>query len=526
MSVNTAGDSQKEIAAGAGGVALATLASRILGLVRDTAIAGIFTAFQTDCFFMALTIPNVLRRLLGEGSLNAAVVPVYAELRERGSPRDVRAYLGALWGMALVVLLAISAAGVLFSPAIVKLYAWGFAAIPDKFRLTDNLNRIMFPYIFFTGLAAISAGILNVHRKFFTPALSPAIWNVAVIVCILVIPSSLAARGINTAYALAVGVMAGGALQLGYQAFLQRRTATLPRPTLEARNEGLRKTLALLLPLLAGFGIYQVDILLSRLFASFLPQGSVSYLYYAMRLIEVPQGVVFLAIGTASLPMMSRLIARGETDALKQAYLSTLQLTFFVSIPATAGLVAMAEPVVCCIFFRGAFTADMFRPTWTALVLMSLGILGTAVVRVTTPVYYAYKDTRTPVAIAGANLLIYVGFCLALMGPWKHLGLAVALSIAPVTQALMLMIYLRRKTGRIGMRRLLVRVAAFCLASLGMVLVMLAVCSFGRWERGGNDARNILVMLAGGAAGVAVYLLLARLLGAEELRLLRWRRRS
>jgi putative peptidoglycan lipid II flippase len=523
MSDPETGESRREIAAGAGGVALATLASRVLGLVRDTIIASLFSAFQTDCFFMALTIPNVLRRLLGEGSLNAAVVPVYTELREKESRARVRQYLKSLWGASLVILCAVAAGGVLASPVVVSLYAWGFKALPEKFELTSNLNRIMFSYIALTGLAAISSGILNVHRKFFAPALSPAIWNAAVIAAALTGTGILAARGLNTVYALAAGVMIGGLMQLVYQFFLQRRTNTLPLPAVDFRNEDLKKTLGLMVPLLAGFGIYQVDVLLSRLFASFLPQGSVSYLYYATRLIEVPQGVVFLALGTASLPMMSRLVARGDMDNLRSAYLDTLSLTFFVSIPSTVGLMVMAEAVVCAVFFRGAFTEAMFAPTWMALALMCPGILGTAVVRVTSPVFYAFKDTKTPVMVAGVNLVIYIGACLVLMGPFRHLGLAAALSIAPITQGLLLVVLLRKRTGRLGLRRLAASIAKFSLASTGMALVMRGLCSFGQWERGGNDMRNILVMLAAGVCGASVYMLICAILRVDELRLLRRR---
>ncbi len=523
MSDPKTGESHREIAAGAGGVALATLASRVLGLVRDTVIASLFTAFQTDCFFMALTIPNVLRRILGEGSLNAAVVPVYTELREREGAARVGRYLKSLWGAALVILGVIAAAGVLASPVVVSLYAWGFKDLPEKFDLTNNLNRIMFPYIALTGLAAVSSGILNVHKKFFTPALSPAIWNAVVIASALLGTGLLAARGVNTVYALALGVMIGGLLQLVYQFFLQGRTNTLPVPAVDFGNEDLKRTLKLMVPLLAGFGIYQVDVLLSRLFASFLPQGSVSYLYYATRLIEVPQGVVFLALGTASLPMMSRLVARGDMDNLRSTYVETLSLTFFVSIPSTVGLMVMAEAVVCAVFFRGAFTGAMFAPTWMALALMCPGILGTAVVRVTSPVFYAFKDTKTPVLVAGVNLVIYIGACLALMGPFRHLGLAAALSIAPITQGIFLVAFLRKKTGRLGLRRLLGNIAKFSLASTGMALVMHALCSYGQWERGGNDVRNIVVMLAAGACGAAVYLFLCALLRVDELRLLRRR---
>ncbi|MFH1436728.1 MAG: murein biosynthesis integral membrane protein MurJ [Pseudomonadota bacterium] len=517
---STTRDDHRQIASGAGGLAIATFASRALGLVRDTIIASLFTAFQTDCFFLALTIPNVLRRILGEGAINAAVVPVYTDFKEKEAQGAVQAFLQALWGTSATVLGSIAFIGALASPLIVFLYAYGFASLPEKFNLTVNLNRIMFPYIFFIGLTAISAGILNVHRKFFAPALSPSIWNAAVIVFALLLPVHLASCGVDTVYALAAGVMAGGLLQVFYQAILQAGTRTLPAPRIDFRNPGIRKIGRLMAPLLAGFGLYQLDVVLSRLFASFLPEGSVSYLYYGMRLVEFPQGVIFLSLATASLPLLSRLATRGELETLKQTFERTLSLTFFLSIPAAVALTVMARAAICVVFFRGAFDLDMFEPTWMALSLMAPGILGTAGIRITTPVFYAFKDTRTPVVVAGTSLAIYIVSCLALMFPFKHLGLAAALAIAPTSQFIILFILLRRKIGGLKPGRLLPKIGRFSLAAAGMALVMLMIQAQGDWESGGNSLRNILVLLAETGAGLFTYLALTWIMGAREISLM------
>ena len=524
--MHNAEDGQREIATGASGVAIATFGSRILGLVRDTIIASLFTAFQTDCFFLAFTIPNVLRRILGEGAINAAVVPVYTDYREKEGPQAIRAFLQALWGTSATVLGSIAVIGALASPLIVALYAYGFASLPEKFELTVSLNRIMFPYIFFVGLTAISAGVLNVHKKFFAPALSPAIWNTTIISFALLLPLYLKSSGIDTIYALAAGVLTGGLLQLLYQTMLQTRTQTLPAPRVRFRNPGIRKIGKLMAPLIAGFGIYQVDILLSRLLASFLPEGSVSYLYYATRLVEFPQGVIFLSLATASLPLLSRLAARGELGALKQTYERTLSMTFFLSIPAAVALMVMARAAICVVFFRGAFDQDMFRPTWMALTLMAPGILGTAGIRITTPVFYAFKDTKTPVKVAGINLAVYITCCLALMFPFKHLGLAAALTIAPTFQFIILFILLRKKIHGLKLGRLAGKITRFSLAAAGMALVMLMIQARGDWEGGGNSLRNILVMLAEVGAGLFTYLALSRIMGTQELKLLRGLLRS
>jgi len=512
-------ENSREIAENASGVAVATLVSRVLGLIRDTVIAAKFTSFQTDCFFMAFTIPNVLRRLLGEGALNAAVIPVYADYVTRKNENERRLFLRSLWGSSTGLLFLISFLGVIFSPLIVRLYAWGFTSIPEKFDLTTNLNRVMFPYLFFIGLTALSSGILNVHKKFFTPALSPAIWNIIIIASAFSLPFFLASYGINTIYALAIGVMSGGFIQLIYQFFLQLKTGTILPPKIDLKNEGFKKVIKLMLPLTAGFGIYQLDVLLSRLMASFLPSGSVSYLYYGMRLIDFPQGVLFLAIGTASLPLMAKLSAESDIKNLEKTYMGALSLSLFVSIPATIAFIIMAKPIVSIIFFHGAFTGSMLEPTWMALAAMSPGILGTSIVRVTTPVFYSFMDTKTPVKVSAWNLLIYLFASLVLMIPFKHIGLAIALSIAPITQSLQLIMHLTKKI-RIDFKQLILFFLRCTFSSIAMAVFMLIVCSFGKWDNSKKFLFNIYIALLSGAGGISIYLVMCFLSGLKETKLI------
>jgi putative peptidoglycan lipid II flippase len=278
-------------------------------MVRDMVIAAVFSAWATDAFFIAFTIPNVLRRLFGEGSLNAAVVPVYTELGVKGTEEEQARFVRALLGAWLTILILVSIVGVLAAPWIVRLYAWGFSVDIEKLDLTILLVRIMFPYILFMGLVALSMGILNVHGRFFVPAFSPFFWNLAMIVTAVSLAPMLEQRGIEPVVSIAVGVLLGGLLQVIWQLPALAKVGRVVFPSLNLRHPQLLKVFKLMLPMTLGFGLYQIDILLSRLFASFLPEGSVSYLYYGMRLIDLPQAVFLLAIGSAVMPQLSRAAA-------------------------------------------------------------------------------------------------------------------------------------------------------------------------------------------------------------------------
>lgn len=508
---------QGRVVRSAGAFGAATLASRGLGMVRDMVIAAVFSAWATDAFFVAFTIPNVLRRLLGEGSLNAAVVPVYTQVgvrqRDAESIRFVRVMLGA-W---LVILVTVSAIGVAAAPLLVKLYAWGFADDPAKFGLTVTLTRIMFPYILFMGLVALSTGILNVHGRFFVPAFSPFFWNLSMIGCALLLTPQLEAYGVRPVMSIAAGVVLGGLLQVIWQLPSLRKVGRLVWPALQFGHPELLKVFRLMLPMTLGFGLYQIDVLLSRLFASFLPGGSVSYLYYGMRVVDLPQAVFFLAIGAAVLPQLSRAAAEDRIQDLKRSYSDALSLALYVALPATVGIVVLARPIVSVLFLRGEFDVTMLHNTSTALAWMAPGVLGTAGVRVTTPAFFARNDTRTPTVVGAINLALYIAACLVLMRPFGHLGLAASLSIAPLTQFAQLLFALRRKVGRLGLRRVALTVARSVAGCALMAAAAWFLSTLGRWDDPSHILLNAAVLAGAVLAGVLVYAAVTRLLGAREL---------
>ena len=500
----------------AGAFGVATLASRALGMVRDMVIAALFAATATDAFFVAFTIPNVLRRLFGEGSLNAAVVPVYTEVDLRGRDEAVR-FARVLLGAWLLILVLVSIAGVIAAPLLVDAYAWGFRVDPDKYALTVLLARIMFPYILCMGLVALATGILNVHGRFFVPAFSPFLWNLAMIVCGLALAPVMTDRGLPAVLSIAAGVVLGGVLQVLWQLPALKAAGRLVLPALDFGNRDLRKVFRLMVPMTLGFGVYQVNVLLSRLFASFLPEGSVSYLYYGMRVVDVPQAVFLLAIGAAVLPALSRAAAQERHEDLRRSYTGALSLSLYIAIPAAAAIVILAEPISSVLFLRGRFDVTMLGPTALAMACMAPGIIGVAGVRVTTPAFFARGDTRTPTLIGALNLVIYVAACLALMGPLEHLGIALAISIAPLAQFVHLLVELRRRVGPLGLGAATRSAVRALVGTAAMLLVLYLVAPFGRWEDSSQIGRNVVVLAGCVGAGMAVYLFVTRLLGSREL---------
>jgi len=506
------------LARGAGVVGGATLVSRLTGMARDMVIAAWFDRMATDVFFTAFTIPNVLRRLLGEGSLTSILVPVYTEVRVRQGEAPAKRFVAAALGTGLAVLLGVTALGILLSPWIVMAYAWGFQSQPGKFSLCVALTRVMWPYLVFVGLCAIAMGVLNAHHRFFWPAFSQTLFNLSMIGTTILAAGWLESHGVHPVWSLAVGVLVGGALQLASQIAPLRRLDRLPRPRLQ-RHPEVTKVAKLLGPSVIGLGIYQLEILLSRLFASLLPEGSVTYLYYCMRLVDLPQAVFVMAIAAAALPDLSLASAKGETDTLKRTYVRSLTMSSFVSVPSVVGLAVLAVPAVAVLFQRGAFTGEMTGHTADALVWIALGIPGVAGVRNTSPVFYALQDTKTPVQVSALSLVLYVGLCLAWMGPWKHVGIAAAMAAAPTVQFAAQVILLRRKIGAIGLRAVLDQLWRHLAAAWVMVGACLPIASFGRWSDGGS-LRNTLVLAATLVAGGTAYATAAWIFGARDARTL------
>lgn len=510
-----------EIAGHATVVAAGTLASRVLGLVRDQAIAAVFSRAVTDAFFVAFTIPNVLRQILAEGAVQTAVLPVLTQVRERDGDDAARRFFRAIRGLSLVTLLAVSALGVGFAPALVSLFAGGYQDIPGQLERTTLITRWVFPYIFFMGTAALGAAALNTHRRFVATSFAPGLLNVAFIVAALALPGFLGAGGYEPGLALAAAALVGGVLQVVAQWPSLKKIGYLGGASFDLSHPGVREVLKRMGPMLIGMGVYYVDVVLARRFLSELGLGAQSYFSWAMRLCDFPQGIFVMALSTAALPSLSRLVARGERDELGRTFAFGMKLALFVAVPATALFVALAEPLVVLLFQRGAFDAESSRETARALVAQGSGIFLVACVRQLLAVFYALGDTRTPVWVAAADLLVFVALALTLRGPFGHVGVSWAVTGASGAQAFLLWYWILRREPSLRGHGVLGSVLRVAAASLVAGLVARYVASSLAPAEGAGQLLRALPAISGVLIFGLVFLAASHLLKNPELAALR-----
>ncbi len=508
-------NAREKIAKAAGVVGGATLLSRIFGFLRDMIVAQLFGAgASTDAFFVAFRIPNLLRRLVGEGSLTVSFIPVYSVYLNQNSEEESAGFLNASFTVLAFFLMLLSLLGVLFSPWIVKAMAYGFSQEPEKLRLTVFLTRVMFPYIFFIGLVAWAMGVLNTRKHFTGPALAPVLLNISIIACALGFYGVFA----DPILAVAIGVLLGGAAQFLFQIpFLRQRGISL-RLRFDLSHPGVRQIGALMAPSILGLAVTQLNVIINTFLASYLPEGSVSYLYYADRLLEFPMGIFAISIATAVLPPLAEEAAKGRLEEVKETLSFALRLTLFVILPAMAGLIALGTPILNVLFQRGAFTALSTERTSQALFCYALGLPAFAGVRIIAPVFYSLQDTRTPVKVAFLSLIANAALGVVLMGPLKHGGLALATSLAAVVNFALLAVLLRRKIGPLGARRILRSAGKNVAASLFMALVAYEISIAGRWQTPGLTWEKMALLCAALAGGILVYVVSCHLLGSEEFK--------
>jgi putative peptidoglycan lipid II flippase len=498
----------------AGVIGAATLLSRILGLVRDVVVAWFFGAgLAADAFFVAFRIPNLLRRLFAEGSLTIAFIPVFAEYLFKHGREEAFALARSAWWILAIILTAVSLLGVLMSPLIVKVIGYGFVSSPDKFDLTVLLTRIMFPYIFFIALVALAMGILNTLGHFAAPALSPVLLNLAMIGSVLVLCPLLSKPVVG----LAIGVIIGGGLQLALQIPFMIRKGFRLFVRSPLYHAAIKRIALLMTPAVFGAAVYQINILVGTLLATLLPEGSVSYLYYADRLVQFPLGVFAIALATAVLPSLSKQAAMNDMEGVRSSFSYALRLVFFIAIPAMTGLIILREPIVRLLFQRGAFDPATTRLTAEALLYYAVGLWAFSGVRIVVSAFYALQDTKTPVKIAVVSLLANIVLSILLMGPMRHGGLALATSLASGVNLILLIRALRKSLGRIGARGILTSVVK----SIGCAVVMGGVIGLGGLWIGPKCGLSSWCLLAWVMGGVGVGTLLyggcAYLLQCSEL---------
>lgn len=451
-----------------------TFASRLLGLFRDMALAAVFPRAITDAFFVAFTIPNALRQLLGEGAVSSAVVPVLTERLTKEGQEQAQTFFAKVRGVSLLALFVVTALGMLAARPLTELFASGYHAVPGQFERTVQLTRYLFPYLLFMGTAALGMAALHANKQFFVASFAPALLNVAFLAAAFVFEPMARRAGYDIAWALVVGALLGGLLQMLAQLPALRRLGYLRRPVLDLRDPHVRTMLLRILPVTFGIGVYYIDLVISRRFLSEFGEGAQSYFSWAMRLCDFPQGIFVMALSTASLPSLAGLAARGEHEELGKTYVYGLRLALFVAVPVSLLFVVLAEPLTVTLFQRGAFSPEDARETARALAIQGLGMFTVAVVRQSVPVYHALGDTKTPVLISALDLVAFVALALGLRHGMGHVAISVAVTGSSAVQMVLLLLGLVRRAratltpsarGRLG-REIGASVSKTVLASL------------------------------------------------------------
>lgn len=425
-------------------VAGATFISRILGFIRDLIIAFTLGAGPVaDAFFVAFRLPNLLRRLFAEGSLTMAFVPVFTKIKNSQGQDEAFSLARSVQVWLLIILGTITILAIVFAKPLTAVIAPGFKGSPEIFDLTVTLVRICFPYILFISSVALCMGILNSMNHFFAPAAAPALLNITLILCALAAYSG----GYSVAMYLSAGVFLSGIVQWYFQYPFLKKAGFSWKGSWSLRHPGVFRIGRLMLPSVFGAAVYQLNILIGTVLASFLAAGSISYLYYADRLVQFPLGVFAVAISTVALPSLSVMAGSGDMAGFKNTLSTSLSLTLFVALPSTAGLIGLSHPLIEVIFGRGEFTPAAVQATSLALVGYAVGLPAFSCVRPLVSAFYALEDTVTPVKIAVVSLLVNIGLGILLMQKLDHLGLALAASISSWVNVLLLGTALNKKTG-------------------------------------------------------------------------------
>lgn len=498
-----------------------TMLSRVLGFVRDILIASLLGAGPVaDAFFVAFKLPNFFRRLFAEGAFNAGFVPLFSQTLERDGLQAARRFAEQALAVLLAALLLFVTAMQAAMPWLMLVLAPGFADDPEKFDLAVTLTRLTFPYLLFVSLVSLLGGVLNSLNRFAAVAFTPVLLNLCLIAGITLLAGALPTAG----HALAWAVAAAGALQFVWLIVACRRagiTLRLPAPRLTAR---VRRLLVLMLPVALGASAVQINLLIDIVLASLLPEGSISFLFYADRLSQLPIGVIGVAVGTALLPMLSRLVAAGQADEARARLNRALELALFLALPAALALVAVPGELVAALFQRGEFDAHAVRATALAVAAYALGLPAYVLVKLLGPAFFARQDTRTPVVVGLAAMVVNIALNLILMRIFLHAGLALATALAAWLNAGLLGVLLYRR-GWMRLDDALVARMARTVPALAVLAVVLWGLSraLAPAFAGSDEASRIaaLALLVGG--GLVAYFLSAMATGAlgrQDLRAL------
>jgi putative peptidoglycan lipid II flippase len=443
-------------------ITVITLLSRVLGYLRDLRFAFVLGAgVGFDAFVIAYRIPNLLRRLVGEGAVSAAFIPIFSKYLSSENRKEAFAFANAMITIVTCIMTVVVLLGVLLSPWIVRLLAFGFLDTPGKIELTSLLNRIIFPYILFISLSAVAMGMLNSFNRFAAPAFAPVLLNLCII------GFSFATDFFpEPEMALALGVVVGGVAQVLIQIPQLRRCGWRFRPRLDFAHSGVRRAGRLMAPVVLGVGVVQVNVVVDSLFASFLGDGAVTALHLSDRVMELVLGGYAIAIATVILPLMSRQAAEGRTDEMKSTLNFASRIILFITVPSTVGLVILRRPIIQVLFEHGEFGPASTELTAWPLIFFALGLSAFSMVKVIVPAFYSLEDTRTPVKVAYCAMFLNVVLNIAFFHPLQVGGPALATSLSGFFNAMTLIYLFIKREGSFGVRSIVASLVRFCLAAV------------------------------------------------------------
>ncbi|QLH62433.1 murein biosynthesis integral membrane protein MurJ [Serratia symbiotica] len=483
-------------------VSTMTMFSRLLGFTRDAIVARVFGAgMATDAFFVAFKLPNLLRRIFAEGAFSQAFVPILAEYKSQQGEQATRTFIAYVSGLLTLVLAIVTVLGMLAAPWVIYTTAPGFVDTPDKFALTSALLRITFPYILLISLASLVGAILNTWNRFSIPAFAPTLLNISMIGFAL-----FAAPYFHPpVLAMAWAVMVGGVLQLGYQLPYLRKIGMLVLPRLTLRDAGVWRVMCQMGPAILGVSVSQISLIINTIFASFLVSGSVSWMYYADRLMEFPSGVLGVALGTILLPSLAKSFSSGNQDEYSRLMDWGLRLCFLLALPSAIALGILAKPLTVALFQYGKFSAFDASMTQRALVAYSVGLMGLILVKVLAPGFYSRQDIKTPVKIAIITLIMTQVMNLTFISSLKHAGLALSIGLAACLNAALLYWQLRQQKifqPQPGWAVFLSKLGAAVLVMAGVLMSVMWLMPC--WDQG-NMLERLLRLAVVVVAGVVAY---------------------
>ncbi|MFT5419532.1 MAG: putative peptidoglycan lipid II flippase [Candidatus Endobugula sp.] len=495
-----------------------TMLSRVLGLARDVVFAHTIGAHAgADAFFVAFKIPNFLRRLFAEGAFAQAFVPVLSEYRQKGSYAAIRGLIDRVCGCLALTLFSLTLVVVLAAPMVTFVFAPGFWDQPEKFALTEEMLRITFPYLLLISLTGFAGAILNSYDRFAVPAFTPVLLNLCLISAAVWASPYFA----QPVIAIAWGVLVAGCVQLAFQIPFLWKIHLLPAPKIDFKDSGVKKVLCLMAPAIFGVSVSQINLMLDTVLASFLPTGSVSWLYYSDRLVELPLGTFAIAIATVILPSLSRQHTSDNKEKFNKTMDWALRWILLIALPAAVALMILSQPILTVLFEYGKTTASDTAMSSLSLKAYALGLLAFMLIKVLAPGYFARQDMKTPVKIGiiamGINMLFNIALVIPFHYLWQigHVGLALATSLSAFINAALLYRGLRQsgvyqpiKGWGVYLLRLLIANAAMAAVLLASLVVVADWSDLLLWER-------IMTMVMVCAVGLLVYLLSLLIIGVR-----------